>query len=103
MLYNTQWTHRTFGAAGSGASGSSTINARLIARSGTPDHSSGGELSSPSQVCVAGIAPPAENAEDVSVSGMSVLRRCVMARPALARYALARARLGTPHALCQHP
>src|SRR6478609_1259093 len=92
MLYNTQWTHRTFGAAGSGASGSSTISARLMALSGTPDHSSGGELSSPSQVYFAGIAPPAENAEDVSVSAMSNLRRSVISRPTSAWHASASAR-----------
>ena len=38
ILYRTQCTQVIFGAAGSGASGSSTIKTRLWASAGTPDH-----------------------------------------------------------------
>ena len=55
--YSTQCTQVIFGAAGSGASGSSTISARLCAPAGTPSIASGGETSSPSQVCLRGMLP----------------------------------------------
>jgi len=42
---------------GAGASGSSTISARLFAPSGAPANISAGETSLPSQVYFAGIAP----------------------------------------------
>src|SRR5215475_13401285 len=49
-----------------GASGSSTIRARLSAPPGTPLHRSGGDRSSPSLAYLSGIAPPSENAGDVN-------------------------------------
>src|ERR1041385_1201347 len=51
-----------------GASGSSTRIAMLLAVRGTPDQDSGGEVSLPSHVYSAGIAPFALNADDVTVS-----------------------------------
>jgi hypothetical protein len=42
--------HVIFGACGSGASGSSTMIAKLLVAEGSPSHRSSGELSSPSQV-----------------------------------------------------
>ena len=39
-----------FGASGSGASGSSTMSARLFVPAGAPLQASGGEVSLPSQV-----------------------------------------------------
>ena len=50
MLKSTQCTQTILGAAGSGASGSSTIRARLFVLDGRPDHASGGDRSSPSPV-----------------------------------------------------
>src|SRR5205085_1040396 len=64
-LYNNQWTHVVFGAAGSGASGSSSISTRLRAPAGTPCQASGGDTPGPSQVYFAGIAAPAANAVEV--------------------------------------
>src|SRR5688500_16938056 len=71
MLYTTQCTQTRVGAAGSGASGSSTMSARLRAPCGTPLHASGGEMSGPSQVKRDGIAPSATNAGEENVSIMS--------------------------------
>src|SRR5512134_3548169 len=65
MSSSTQCTHVSFGAAGSGASGSSTISTRLFASSGTSANVNGGERSLPSQVYFAGISPPSLNTEDV--------------------------------------
>src|SRR3990172_4303745 len=70
MLYITQCTHVVLGASGSGASGSSTINARLFEPAGTPAQSSSGEIFRPSQVWRAGIAPSCLNDGDVMVMGM---------------------------------
>ncbi len=61
-----------------GASGSSTITARLVAASGTPDQDSGGAMFSPSQVYFDGIAPPSSNAVlrrviEVGASGSVVI------------------------------
>jgi hypothetical protein len=64
MLYRTQCTQVIRGAAGSGASGSSTISARLFVPAGTPVHAREGETSFPSQVCNFGIGPFAANAVD---------------------------------------
>src|SRR5450759_61716 len=61
-LYRIQCTQVVFGASGSGASGSSTISARLLVPAGTLDQASGGDRSSPSQVYRLGIAPPGANA-----------------------------------------
>ena len=71
-----------FGALGSGASGSSTINARLLVFGGTPDHSNGGERSSPSQrVYTGGIEALLANAEDERVNFMTeAVVRCSAAR-----------------------
>ncbi len=73
MSHNTQCTQTRLGAAGSGASGSSTIRARLRVPAGIPDQASGGDDSSPWQVCPAGIDPPCVKAEDVRLSGIGVL------------------------------
>ncbi len=43
MLKSTQCTQTILGAAGSGASGSSTMRARLFIPDGRPDHASGGD------------------------------------------------------------
>src|SRR6187200_3722464 len=72
MSYTTQCTQVCFGAAGSGASGSSTIIAKLFVPSGASDHASGGDVSAPSQVWTVGIAPFGGNADDVSVSAVAV-------------------------------
>src|SRR5512144_1851394 len=61
------------GAAGSGASGSSTTRARLRVPAGAPDQASGGERSSPSQVWRAGISSPSVNAADL-ISNMALPR-----------------------------
>src|SRR5688500_14246563 len=71
MLNTTQCTQTPFGAPGSGASGSSTMSARLRAPCATPLHASGGEMSEPSQVKRDGIAPLATNAGEENVSIMS--------------------------------
>src|SRR5262249_37665409 len=63
--YSTQCTQ-----VPAGASGSSQIKARLLAPFGMPLHLSGGETSSPSQVCFVGIDSPSLNAELVSSSFM---------------------------------
>src|ERR1051325_2529565 len=67
MFETTQCTHVRVGAAGSGASGSSTISAKLFAEAGAPDHASGGETSAPSQAGPAGIAGVPASAGDVTV------------------------------------
>src|SRR5208283_4940265 len=72
-LYRIQCTQMVFGAWGSGASGSSTISARLFVPAGKPDQASGGDTSSPSQVYFLGIASPVANA--------SLLIDSVMANP----------------------
>src|SRR5262245_66135978 len=53
---STQWTQVRFGFAGSGASGSSTISAKLLVPAGGADQRSSGEMSCPSQVKRAGIS-----------------------------------------------
>src|ERR1035437_4126440 len=67
MLYSTQSTQVLCGAAGSGASGSSTISAKLFAAGGISDQDKGGETFLPSQVWVAGMLLPALNADEVRV------------------------------------
>src|SRR6266403_209068 len=52
------------GLAGSGASGSSTMSAKLFVLDGEPDHASGGETPAPSQVYLIGIDPFAANADE---------------------------------------
>jgi hypothetical protein len=52
-----QWTHVPIGA-----SGSSLINAMLLAISGIPSHINGGDRSCPSHVYFEGIMPPSWNA-----------------------------------------
>ena len=59
------------GAAGSGASGSSTIKARLFVPSDMPAQLSGGEMSSPSQVYLLGMGWPCSKAGDVSVRAIN--------------------------------
>src|SRR5688572_22259173 len=71
----TQWTHVRFGAAGSGASGSSTMRARLRVVAGTPDHASGGERSLPSCVYLRGISSPSANALEVILMVTPVCNR----------------------------
>src|SRR5437773_5303848 len=47
------------------------MSARLFAPGGTPDHSSGGATSAPSQVYSLGIGPSGSNAEDLICSGIA--------------------------------
>src|SRR5262245_22831327 len=54
-----------WGAAGSGASGSSTRRARLRVPGGAPSMASGGATPGPSQVWTRGTTPPCANAVDV--------------------------------------
>src|SRR5688572_23119763 len=70
MSYNTQCTQAVFGALGSGASGSSTMSAKLLVPAGAPLHSRGGARSLPSQVYSLGMSPFGANAGDVSESVM---------------------------------
>ena len=53
-----------------GASGSSTIRAKLLVSRGSPDHSREGERSAPSQVSRFGIAPPSANAPIISLNAI---------------------------------
>jgi len=53
MLNMTQWIH-----VRAGASGSSFTSANDRVPSGTSDHSSLGEMSAPSAVCILGIGAP---------------------------------------------
>src|SRR3989338_7059533 len=71
------------GAFGSGASGSSTISAKLFVPAGAPGPASGGEISRPSQVYGGGISPLCANALEVSISGMGWIsaRRTPRASP----------------------
>src|SRR5690606_17992518 len=46
------------------------MRARLLVPAGAPDHSSGGERSSPSQVYLRGMAASWANAADMSVNAM---------------------------------
>src|SRR4051812_17006804 len=78
ILQTTQCTQVLCGAAGSGASGSSTMRARLFAPDGTPDHDSGGEILAPSQVYFAGILSPAANAVEVRVRAMTFFLSSVL-------------------------
>src|SRR4051794_4763937 len=64
----TQCTKTCLGAAGSGASGSSTTTATLFVAGGGSLHASGGDVSAPSQVYFDGIGPFGGNAADVTVS-----------------------------------
>src|SRR3990172_955188 len=73
MSWSTQCTYVILGALGSGASGSSTMSARLLAPDGTPEKSSGGARSAPSQVWTEGISPPAWKAGEMIVSDMETL------------------------------
>src|SRR5437870_3050593 len=86
----TQWTHVPIGA-----SGSSQISARLLAAPGTPVQFNGGEASSPSQVCFAGINSPSAKAELVSgivIAAFSFVEvavfRITMSRSPIARIVL---------------
>src|SRR5688572_32229509 len=72
MLYRTQCTQTRLGALGSGASGSSTIRARLLAPAGRPDHCSGGETSFPSHVYSFGIESFGPKAGEVSVKAIAI-------------------------------
>jgi hypothetical protein len=63
-LPTTQCTHVVFGAFGSGASGSSTMSAKLFVPSGSPRQASGGEMSFPSHVCLRGMPVFGWNADD---------------------------------------
>src|SRR3989338_1547050 len=73
MLYTTQWTQVILGAFGSGASGSSTISARLFVPAGTPLHASGGETFEPSQVWRAGIARSCANDGDSMIIDITAI------------------------------
>src|SRR5882762_4169735 len=84
MLYSTQCTQVIFGAAGSGASGSSTISTRLLAFGGTPVQASGGAISSASQVYLAGISPLWSKAAEVSLR-VTTNTSCSYFRPELYR------------------
>src|SRR5215207_5677703 len=78
MSYNTQCTQVVFGALGSGASGSSTMRAKLFVPAGAPLHSRGGARSLPSQVYSLGMSSFGANAGDLSESVM----RASLVRPA---------------------
>ncbi len=71
-LYSTQCTQVVCGAAGSGASGSSTISARLLVAGGRPDHASGGDRSLPSQVWSAGMPAPSAKALEIRCSDIAM-------------------------------
>jgi hypothetical protein len=71
MSYNTQCTQVVFGALGSGASGSSTMSAKLFMPAGAPFHSRGGARSLPSQVYSLGMPPFGGNAGELSESVMT--------------------------------
>src|SRR2546429_9446990 len=73
MLWMTQCTHVIFGARGSGASGSSTMSAKVFVPCGAADQFSGGEISAPSQVYCFGMAPLLANAGDVRTSAMATI------------------------------
>lgn len=66
MLYRTHCTRSSSAQPDQGASGSSTISARLWVLAGTPDHVSGGDWSLPSQVCWPGMSAFWANALEVS-------------------------------------
>src|ERR1035437_669965 len=87
MLYSTQCTQVIFGAAGSGASGSSTISTRLLVAGGIPDQPSCGETSLPSQVFMLGIGPPATKSVDVKVMLMAIASSPTSIHPAAAHSA----------------
>src|SRR5215207_2880767 len=78
MSYNTQCTQIVFGAWGSGASGSSTMSAKLFVPAGASLHSRGGARSLPSQVYSLGMSPFGANADELSESVM----RASLVRPA---------------------
>src|SRR5690349_15300740 len=67
MSYRIQCVQVRTGAAGSGASGSTTTSARLFAFAGTPCHASGGDTPAPSQLNLAGISALAAKAGDTNV------------------------------------
>src|SRR5258708_7757374 len=64
MLKRTQCTQTRLGAAGSGASGSSTMRTKLLVPVRAPDQASGGDTSSPSHVNRDGVGPDGENADE---------------------------------------
>src|SRR5262245_53569577 len=66
------------GAAGSGASGSSTMSARLLVAAGAPDQASAGERSSPWQVCGGGISAPSRKPGEVIVRAMEQEYRAII-------------------------
>src|SRR5918995_6529047 len=66
MSYNTQCTQVVFGALGSGASGSSTMSAKLLVPAGAPLHARAGARSLPSQVYSLGMSPSGANAGELS-------------------------------------
>src|SRR5512135_1301965 len=74
MSYRTQCTQVVLGALGSGASGSSTMRAKLFVPAGAPVHSRGGARSSPSQVYAFGMLPLGENAGETSARAMGASR-----------------------------
>src|SRR5881397_1693478 len=97
----TQWTHVPIGA-----SGSSQISARLFAPSGAPVQFNGGEASSPSQVCFAGINSPSANAGLVNSIVMAAFSffevavfRITMSRSPIARIVLANNRVDFFHGI----
>src|SRR5690349_9295942 len=59
------------GAAGSGASGSSTRTTKLFVFAGAPDHCSGGDVSEPSHVYFLGMPAIAVNAGDWTLRVMA--------------------------------
>jgi hypothetical protein len=84
MLYATQCVTTRVGFAGSGASGSSTIKAKLFAVAGAPDHASGGETLAPSHVYFGGIGVFAANAVDDRFNNADMGRNVVVSAPAFA-------------------
>src|SRR5918994_6079135 len=70
MSYDTQCTQVVFGALESGASGSSTMSAKLLVPAGAPLHARAGARSLPSQVYSLGMSPSGANAGEFSESVM---------------------------------
>src|SRR5450756_2109633 len=81
--YSTQCTQVILGAAGSGASGSSTIKDRLFVPTGTPVQASGGEIFRPSQVWRAGITRSCINDGDMMIRDITIFSFPPVSRPPL--------------------
>src|SRR5207342_1170056 len=81
----TQCTQVRCGAAGSGASGSSTINARLRVPTGTSAHCSAGEMSPPSQVWRVGMAALSAKPGEASFIDMAFVLVSLQAEVAATR------------------